>query len=168
MARTVHCSSTKVPCLSIHQPWAWAIVAGKKTIENRKWGTTYRGRLVIHTGGSFDSYSSALDHFAAIKLAYQDDCDLYPHKAILGVVDLVDCVEATSPTGLALAKHRRHGKWVSTTPKFSGFYWVLSNARPLRKPILNIGGALGLFKAETLREKMSASDWRELNGVIER
>ena len=33
--------------LSIHQPWAGLIAHGIKTIEIRKWGTEYRGPLVI-------------------------------------------------------------------------------------------------------------------------
>jgi hypothetical protein len=36
--------------LSIRQPWAWAIIAGHKKFENRKWQTPYRGSLLIHAG----------------------------------------------------------------------------------------------------------------------
>ena len=36
--------------LSVRQPWAWAIVAGWKPIENRTWATDYRGPLLIHAG----------------------------------------------------------------------------------------------------------------------
>ena len=36
--------------LSIRQPWAWAIVAGFKPVENRTWKTGYRGPLLIHAG----------------------------------------------------------------------------------------------------------------------
>jgi hypothetical protein len=35
-------------CLSVWQPWAWAIFHGKP-IENRNWPTPYRGRLLIHS-----------------------------------------------------------------------------------------------------------------------
>lgn len=31
----------------IRQPWAWLIVNGFKDIENRTWGTRYRGPLLI-------------------------------------------------------------------------------------------------------------------------
>ena len=34
--------------LSIRQPWAWAIAAGHKRVENRSWSTSYRGKLAIH------------------------------------------------------------------------------------------------------------------------
>ncbi|GMV26906.1 MAG: hypothetical protein AMXMBFR58_29370 [Phycisphaerae bacterium] len=48
-------------CLTICQPWAWAIVGdsaggvtidGPKRIENRPWLMTYRGPLLIHAGKS--------------------------------------------------------------------------------------------------------------------
>jgi len=39
-------------CLSVCQPWAWAIVRGFKTIENRGRSTNYRGWLGIHASGS--------------------------------------------------------------------------------------------------------------------
>lgn len=36
--------------LSIMQPWAFLIVSGYKSIENRTWAPAYRGRLLIHAG----------------------------------------------------------------------------------------------------------------------
>jgi hypothetical protein len=37
--------------LSIRQPYASLICRGIKTIENRSWDTTYRGKLLIHSSG---------------------------------------------------------------------------------------------------------------------
>jgi hypothetical protein len=37
-----------VRALTITQPWAWLIIHGGKTVENRGWTTRYRGRLLIH------------------------------------------------------------------------------------------------------------------------
>jgi len=34
--------------LTISQPYASLIVSGKKWVENRTWGTSYRGMLAIH------------------------------------------------------------------------------------------------------------------------
>jgi len=34
--------------LSLRQPWAWLLVEGIKTIENRKWNSKHRGRFYIH------------------------------------------------------------------------------------------------------------------------
>jgi hypothetical protein len=33
--------------ISLKQPWANLVASGKKTIETRKWTTSYRGELVI-------------------------------------------------------------------------------------------------------------------------
>jgi hypothetical protein len=38
--------------LSVCQPWAWAIVSGLKTVENRSRPTRHRGLLVIHASRS--------------------------------------------------------------------------------------------------------------------
>lgn len=38
----------QLPCLSIHQPWVWAISVGLKRFENRSWIAAYRGPLLIH------------------------------------------------------------------------------------------------------------------------
>jgi hypothetical protein len=35
-------------CLSIRQPWAQLILSGRKTVENRKRATRFRGRLWLH------------------------------------------------------------------------------------------------------------------------
>lgn len=37
----------KMKALSLKQPWANLILSGEKTIETRKWGTKYRGDIVI-------------------------------------------------------------------------------------------------------------------------
>lgn len=36
--------------LTVRQPWAWAIVNGRQTVETRTWSTPYRGPLLIHAG----------------------------------------------------------------------------------------------------------------------
>jgi hypothetical protein len=41
-------------CLSIQQPWAWAILFAGKDIENRRWGTGHCGPLAIHASRTFD------------------------------------------------------------------------------------------------------------------
>jgi len=34
--------------LSLRQPWAWLVVHGGKTLENRKWRTHRRGPFIVH------------------------------------------------------------------------------------------------------------------------
>lgn len=41
-------------CLSIKQPYADLIPSGKKTIENRRWATRYRGEFLIHASSHVD------------------------------------------------------------------------------------------------------------------
>ena len=38
--------------LTVCQPWAWAIVEGHKSVENRRWSTAYRGLLLIQAASS--------------------------------------------------------------------------------------------------------------------
>ena len=73
-------------CLTVHQPWAWALIFGPKRIENRSWTTTYRGPLWIHAGSSRSSLGER-DHSCLICPPTKTD-----HRAILGLVDLIDCV----------------------------------------------------------------------------
>jgi hypothetical protein len=42
-----------VKALTVKQPWAWAIAAGYKTIENRATNWSYRGPLAIHAGARY-------------------------------------------------------------------------------------------------------------------
>jgi hypothetical protein len=41
--------------LTLHAPWAWAVVHGVKTVENREWPTRHRGPIFVHAGRSFES-----------------------------------------------------------------------------------------------------------------
>ena len=45
--------------LSIRQPWAWAIIHAGKDVENRPWGTRYRGPLLIHASKTLDQEGRA-------------------------------------------------------------------------------------------------------------
>jgi len=42
--------------LSFHAPWAWAVVHGGKTVENRKWRTQHRVPIFVHAGRSFEYF----------------------------------------------------------------------------------------------------------------
>ncbi len=52
-------TSTTVKCLTLKQPWAWAIFNLGKDIENRTWNTKYRGLLYIHAGKQFDKLAKS-------------------------------------------------------------------------------------------------------------
>ena len=72
--------------LTVLQPWAWAIIHGPKRIENRTWRTNYRGPLAIHAGLSRRMLCVTLNNGMIVPE------DALVFGALLGVVDLVDCV----------------------------------------------------------------------------
>ena len=78
--------------LTVKQPWAWAIISGRKRVENRTWSTSVRGRIAIHSSKKHE------DDWRRLAAMLEDDaawnaCSESPAGAILGTVELVDCVE---------------------------------------------------------------------------
>lgn len=121
---------TPVMCLSIRQPWAWLIVQGHKPVENRTWGTSFRGLILIHAGKGMtrDEYNDARDflndmRLPTIKLPALDELE---RGGIVGTARLVNCV------------------YHHDSPWFGGpVGWVLEDAKPV--PFVPCVGQLGLF-----------------------
>lgn len=122
--------------LSVQQPYAGLIVAGIKDVENRTWGTAYRGELVIHAGKArleenFDCLDDLTDEDQA-KLAtagYAKVRDL-GFGALVGVVDLVDVVQG------------HPSRWANPEP--GTFHWVMRPIEVFKKQV-PFRGSLGLF-----------------------
>jgi hypothetical protein len=74
--------------ITICQPWAWAIVAGIKAVENRTWSTPHRGTLLIHAGRSKEWLAAGIRDIQRAGLDVPDDLVF---GALLGSVRLVDC-----------------------------------------------------------------------------
>lgn len=111
--------------LSVNQPWAWCIVNGYKTPENRDWWTDYRGTVLIHAGKKFDDegYEWIKRTFPDIPLPPKDEI---PRGGIVGQADIVDCVSEMD------------------CPWFFGKYgFVMENAKPC--DLMPCKGALGFF-----------------------
>ncbi|MDE5889208.1 MAG: ASCH domain-containing protein, partial [Bacilli bacterium] len=72
--------------LSIRQPWASIIINGYKCYEFRSWKTNFRGKVLIHA--SKDVETEYLSRFESLGLEY-------PTSAILGSVEITDCVPVT-------------------------------------------------------------------------
>jgi len=96
--------------LSVQQPYADKIIFRGKNIENRTWPTNFRGTVAIHASMNLHPDADELSDNKKKQLV---------RGAIIGVVDVVDCVD----------KHK--SKWFQKG--FIGF--VLKNPRPLKKPI---------------------------------
>ncbi|WP_153846332.1 ASCH domain-containing protein [Sphingobacterium paramultivorum] len=135
--------------LSIKQPWASLIAHGIKDIENRTWATKHRGTIYIHASGkpSFNNLILNLTHDQIDQMVLGDFCQLdsrsiaYPKSAIIGTVDIVDCV----------INHR--SIWAEATETSAGhvidhivYNWVLANPVLFEKPILNVKGKLSLWE----------------------
>jgi tetratricopeptide (TPR) repeat protein len=114
-------------CLSVRQPWAWAICLGEKTIENRTWATDYRGTIAIHASSSRQDVRSVI---RAKPDAWVSE-DMFVYGAIIGVVDVVDCVE--------LAQELEQNAWAE-----GHICWKLANPRFVAEPIA-MKGKLDLY-----------------------
>ena len=80
--------------ITIQQPWASLIMAGIKTVENRTWATSHRGRLAIHAGRKFDD--EAIEILRAAGIDPEPWLDA-PRGVVLGTVELTDVVDYASP-----------------------------------------------------------------------
>jgi len=81
----------KITCdlraITVHAPWAWAIVSGYKLVENRTWVPRFRGQIAIHAGQSKIDDVIARQQFEQLGLPVPDD---FARGMILGTAELVD------------------------------------------------------------------------------
>jgi hypothetical protein len=133
-----------VKALSLWQPWAQLIVAGRKKIETRHWETKYRGPLAIHAA---KKDGAPIRDFAQ---GFGYDNKSLPRGVIVCTVQLVDCL----PAGLALLRSEQ----ARTEEKLGygdfaegRFCWIFDDIQPI-EPIA-WRGEQGLF---TLPE-----DWNQ-------
>jgi hypothetical protein len=105
--------------LTVRQPQAVALLSPSGPLRHPGWRTDHRGPLLIHAArrGAGDPHPSGPGKGPA-------------YGALLGVVELVDCVACRHAGG---------------DPDEAGFVWVLSNPRAFRRPVPHAGGRPGLF-----------------------
>jgi len=125
--------ANQVMALSVAQPWAWMIIHGGKRVENRRWATTYSGRLIIHASKSrfyLDEAEMAELRKFAPSLPTIDKLDF---GAFIGHVNLVGCF------------NKHDGQAID--PRFAQgpFCWALTDPKPLPEPIVG-RGQLYLFE----------------------
>ena len=113
--------------LSLRPVWAWAVLHGGKTIENRTWNTDYRGPLLIHASGSTANWWDHVDYVeqaSGLKVPETLECG-----AIIGAVDLVDVLAPGEPL-----PNKRARKWAED----NCLHWVFANPRAC-KPVDVLG-----------------------------
>jgi len=129
--------------LSIKQPFASLIAHGIKNIENRSWRTKFRGRIYIHASVAtvFDAFmpipirdSGVTVNEWLVRNGYEWNYNNIPHSAIIGEVDIIDCV----------INHQ--SIWAEKSGEFPTYNWVLANSVSYDEPILNVKGKLSFWE----------------------
>ena len=130
--------------LSVRQPWAWAIAAGIKGIENRTWSTPFEGVLFIHAGQRVDAKGIAfLKDDLGLKLPSS-----FETGAVVGAAALVACIDVAEMTKKEIEET---GKWLESVwqaPFAEGpVLWVLPEGARLKEPV-PMKGKVGLWTPE--------------------
>jgi hypothetical protein len=107
--------------LTLHSPWAQAIVYGPKRVENRSWrpGAALGELIAIHCGETLDEEAV---HMLRERDLYEYREELHHPGHIVGVARVVDVVEQ------------------SDDPWFRGpLGWILEDVRALDEPLATPG-----------------------------
>ena len=118
--------------LTVRNPWAWAIIHAGKDIENRTWSTSYRGPLVIHAAARLEAveYQRVCSWMRQHVDVLAPAPDRLIGQALVGVVDLVDCVRDSA------------SRWAMPDQ----WHWVLRDPRTCEPRLAR--GKLGLWTIE--------------------
>lgn len=146
--------------LSLTQPWASLVSIGRKSVETRSWGTSYRGLLAIHAAKTFprdyrelvmrEPCRSALEA-GGIPVPYgtaEIAGDLLPRGAVVAVVRLTACrrtsgISTRVPTPWVQNLSVQEHDFGDYGP--SRYGWFLELVERLPEPI-PAKGALGLWE----------------------
>ncbi len=105
-------------CLAVQQPFAWAICANVKDIENRSWQTKHRGTIVIVASGNTSRIKAYQRDAKPLKLSAEH----LTVGAAIGIADIVG-IQPLNPSLEA-------NPWA-----FGPYCWQLANGRLFREPI---------------------------------
>lgn len=131
--------------LSIQQPWAWAVVTGRKSIENRPWRTHFRGRLLIHAA----KRSQYLGQFGE----GEPPRDQLAFGAIVGSVEVYDCVPVADVHG------QRHAQ--------GPYCWLLRDPQAFDVPV-PFSGQQSLFNVPDDFAPIAPADLLDLAAIRQR
>ena len=126
--------------LSLKQPWAALLAAGRKTVEVRRWQTAYRGLVLIHAARIPDPREQAWSHVPA------DLLEQTRHAGgIVGVGTLSAIEVYRTPDEFACetAQHLNDPSWFEPGGLF-GFSFVDLRPTPFRR----LTGQVRLFHCE--------------------
>ena len=155
----------KIKALTLHQPWATAVVSGAKKVETRSWRSLSRGLLAIHSSKRFDPMSEPV-----IPGMSEEDIGPYlPRGEVLGLVEVVSCFPTTAEEVARLSEVER--SWGDYGPGRWGWnlkrLWRFERGIPAR-------GRQGLwnwevpFEFEDIVERFLSLGWGRDTGMRER
>jgi hypothetical protein len=78
----------ELTAITLHQPWASLIAAGKKHYETRSWSTDYRGPIAIHAGKKFEQDESLIN---LLEISATE----VPLGAVVAIAEMTDCILMT-------------------------------------------------------------------------
>jgi len=131
--------------LSIRQPWAWCIVNGYKSLENRSYETKIRGSILIHASKKFDvaGYAWIKEKFPLLPLPEIGRFDM---GGIVGMTEIIATREANDKD-FTMKLVPRYSDWrMPAEPGKKRIFWLFGSAEEL--PFLPCKGKLKFFDAE--------------------
>ena len=131
---------TRYHVLSLKQPWAALLAAGRKTVEIRGWQTGYRGLVLIHAARIPDPREQAWSHVPADLL---DQAQLGGGIVGVGTLSSVQFYSRADGFVREQARHLNDPSWFEPRGLF-GFSFV--DLRPL--PFRRLTGQVRLFTCE--------------------
>ena len=117
---------------TIYQPYGYAIIAGLKQYETRPRKTHIRGRVAVHAGRLDEVHATkhlSGNDFWALMAEIGGKTDL-PRGAVLGTVEIVDCVPVEEIVHTLSERERLLGDY---SP--GRFAWVLRNPVAFSAPV---------------------------------
>ena len=130
---------TGMKALSLTQPMAWAIFHGKD-VENRTRRTNLRGRVYIHASRGFnrEHYRWIVENDNRLVTGGVPFPEEFVHGAIIGKVDIVDCVKNSTSRWAITGQH----------------HYILANPIPYADPLPCKGTIFPLFFEPDITFKM--------------
>jgi hypothetical protein len=135
--------STLVPsgvlkALSLKQPFAWLIANGYLLVDDRSWGTQYRGPILIHASkGLYEEYYQYIKRHTDVPIP---DRDKLEYGGVVGIAKLVLCSKPGElPAGISREQRAHFG---GVHQEYYGF--LFEQATPL--PLMPCAGKLGIFE----------------------
>ncbi|MGQ2966118.1 ASCH domain-containing protein [Methylophilus sp.] len=127
--------------LSLKQPFAWLIANGYLLVDDRSWGTQYRGPILIHASkGLYEAYYQHIRSNTDVPIP---DRDKLEYGGVVGIADLVLCSKPGQlPAGISREQRAHFG---GVHQEYYGF--LFAQARPL--PLMPCAGKLGIFEIDT-------------------